>query len=209
MKGFSNLGSFRQWLKSKPRTTRYAKEIIKKHKLNPKLSLQELRTARISELDVSQKPYDKLSSKEKDLRVRALLVKSAMLQGKNLKDAISEEGISIKETQLHLGKFLYHKGGKLAVRQQDSIERARWFFSKGERTSIVINNSETASLISKYLASVQKALRTGQQVLLDPFKKLFVVDINGKKYSFETDLNVLYVLHEMLEDDRPYMIYEV
>jgi hypothetical protein len=46
--------TYGQWLNAQPRDTRYAKEIIKKHKLFPDKSLNQLRNLRISNYDLGK-----------------------------------------------------------------------------------------------------------------------------------------------------------
>ena len=142
------------------------------------------------------------------MRNRSLLALSQIRKGESLTYASKEQGITTKEIQQQLGKYLYKKKGRWTAKPIDRIERARWLFSNGERKTIIINNSKDASLISSYLNFVKKAIIAGDDVHLEPFKGKTVVDISGKKHTFETDLNILYLLDEMIESDHPLQIYD-
>lgn len=68
--------TYEEWEKAKPRDTKYGKEIIRKHKLNPSATLSILRKMKVSKVSPALKPFDTLSDEEIDLRKRALLALS-------------------------------------------------------------------------------------------------------------------------------------
>ncbi len=201
-------GDFDNWLNHKDRSSRYGRSIIKKHSLAPKLSLQELIKSRISDLLISTKSIINLTPTQWDLRKRALLVLANMRNGLSLSNASSIEGVTSKVVKKYLGDAIKKEKGRWIAKPIDRIQRARWFYSNGERVSVIIDNSETASLISKYLNSVKDALLTRDSSKLSQYHDFLVSDINGKKYPFETNLSKIFELEEMIEEDHTRPIYD-
>ena len=200
--------TYGEWLKAQPRDTRYAKEIIRKHKLNPSATLSTLRKMRVSDVSPALKAFSALSPEEADMRNRALYVLSDMRKGKNLTLAAEEQGIRVKDALRHLGNAVFKKGGKWIPTKTDSIERGRWVYSKGKRISIVISNSKDASFLSKYLNAVRIAVTTGREAPLEPFKNVKITGADGKEYPLETNLKKLYELKDQGEDTEFLQIYD-
>lgn len=200
--------TYGEWFKAMPRDTRYAKEIIRKHKLNPSATLNTLRKMRVSDISPAFSAFSKLSPVEKDLRARALLTLSDMRKGKPLTIAAKEQGIIVQDALKHLGNTVYKKNGRWIATQTDSIERGRWLYSNGKRIDVVINSPKDASLISKYLNAVRRALNKGDKKVLEPFKNVTIQGVDGKEYPFETDLDKLYELKEQEEDSEFSHIYD-
>lgn len=205
---FSNkYRTYGDWLKAQPRDTRYAKEIIRKHKLNPSATLGSLRKMRISDVSPAFSSFKILSPEQREMRTRALNALSEMRKGASLTSAAENQGINVKEALRHLGNAVYKKNGRWTAAKTDFIERGRWLYSDGKRVSVVIQSSEDASLISKYLNSVKIALKTGNEEILDPFKNVTIKGADGKEYQFETDLETLYELSEQVENQEFLAIY--
>ncbi|MBP1908439.1 hypothetical protein [Methanolobus bombayensis] len=200
--------TYGEWLKAMPRDTRYAKEIIRKHKLNPSATLSTLRKMRVSDVSPALKAYAMLSPEEVDMRSRALLALSDLRKGKNLTLAAKQQGISLKDALRHLGNAVFKKNGKWVATKTDSIERGRWIYSNGKRISVVVNSSRDGSLISRYLAIVKIAVKNGDKNLLEPFKDVKIRGVDGKEYSLETDLDKLYELKEQVEDSESLPVYD-
>ncbi|UGV41610.1 hypothetical protein J7W08_04810 [Methanococcoides orientis] len=176
--------SFKEWLNAKARNTEYAKRVIKLHELAPSLSLKELLEQGISHLSPALKSWKELSAEERDLRIRALQTLSDMRKGESLTKAAKEQGITRKQAVMHLGRYVYKKKGRWVATHTDKIERGRWFYSDGERISVIINDSGDASLISNYLNAVRWALDTGDKSILQSFKGLKITDVDGEKHCF-------------------------
>ena len=202
-----NFKSFNSWLKAGDRSSRYAKRIIKLHSLEPSAALKDLRGMKITSLSPALKTFSTLTPNERDLRNRSLMVISEMRKGKNLTSAIKEHGINKRDALKHLGKFIYKKKGKWHATKTDNIERSRWIYSQGKRISITINSSSDASLISKYLNAVRRAVKSGDQTILDPYTDIKITDVYGNDYSFETDLDTIYELQDQIEDIEFLQIY--
>ena len=153
-------------------------------------------------------PFLSLSSTQKDLRHRSLQIRNDMFKGKTLTEASRLHGIKYTDVKKNLGKYLYQKGKRWFAKKNARIQRARWFFSKGKRITVIIDNDKTASLISKYLNEVKFTLRDGNTSRLELYKKIKVIDIYGKKHSFEIDFTTLQELDEMIEDPEFLPIYD-
>ena len=72
--------TYGEWLKAQPRDTRYAKEIIRKHNLNPSATLSSLRKMRLSDISPAFNLFNKLSYEK----------------GKSLTSAAKEQKINAK-----------------------------------------------------------------------------------------------------------------
>ncbi|AKB85832.1 hypothetical protein MCMEM_1779 [Methanococcoides methylutens MM1] len=138
----------------------------------------------ISHLSPALKTWRDLSEEDRDLRIRALLTISAMRKGASLTKAAKEQGITSKQAAAHLGKYVHKKKGRWIATHTDKIERGRWFYSDGERISVIINDSRDASLISKYLNAVRWALKSGDESILQSFKGVKVTDVDGGMHCF-------------------------
>ncbi|NPE30688.1 hypothetical protein HNV12_22580 [Methanococcoides sp. SA1] len=200
--------TYGEWLKAMPRTSRYAREIIRKHQLFPDKSLNRLRKMRISDVSATHKAFTSLNPYEKDVRKRSLMVLSEMRKGKSLTEASKEHGVKVQSVLKHLGTSVKKKNGKWVPSKTDHIERSRWFYSDAKRVAVIVNSSKDASLISKYLNAVRVALNTGNDTILEPFKYLKIKGADGKDYPFETDLEKLYELNEQIEDSEFLPIYD-
>lgn len=200
--------SFASWLRAMPRESRYAQEIIRKHYWAPEKSLMELREASLSNLDPTKQPWKSLTPNGKDMRNRMSLVFSDRRAGDSLSQAAKNQGLSLREVLRYGSSYIYKKNGRYYVVAYDSMERGRWMYSEGKRISLVVTNSKDASILSKYLSKVKKALNTGNEEILKPFKGKFIKDADGKKHYFETDLETLYELEEKIEDREGLPIYD-
>ena len=198
--------SFAEWLNQDQRTSRYAKEIIKKHILYPRLTLNELRDIRILNYDISKKSFISLSNREITLRQKALEVINRMRNGESFKNSMNGVDISIRDAKRHLGKALFKKRGRVLARLSDNIQRPLHFYEKGELTEIITRNFRDASKVACYMNAVKKAL-TGDESNLQEFKGKFIIDAKGKKRYFETDLNKLQKISEQIENPEYFELY--
>ncbi|QLC49747.1 hypothetical protein HWN40_05540 [Methanolobus zinderi] len=200
--------TYGEWLKAQPRDTRYAKEIIRKHNLNPSATLSTLRKMRVSDIAPAFSPFNKLSPEQREMRTRALYTLNDMRKGKSLTSAAKEQGINVQDALKHLGNAVSKKNGRWVATKTDSIERSRWLYSNGKRISVVIKSSRDASLISKYLNAVRIAVITGPATKLEAFKGVTIKGVDGKDYPFETDLEKLYELKLQIENPELLPIYD-
>jgi len=200
--------TYGEWLKAQPRDTKYAREIIRKHNLNPSATLSTLRNMKVSDVSLAVKPFDALSPDEKDMRIRAVLALSDLRKGKNLTLAAKEQGIKMKDALRHLGSAVVKKNGKWVATKTDSIERGRSIYSNSKKVSIVVKNSKDASFLSKYMNAVGLALNRGRKTALEQFKNIKIKGADGKEYPFETNLEKLYELNDQIENFELPHIYD-
>jgi hypothetical protein len=136
--------------------------------------------------------------------------------------SIRHDGYPIEDVRLQLGLRLLQQGRSLTATAKEihvsperlrtygerkkAIEKRgrRWVVSKalsrivpiytdGRQLAITVN-SETASLVAKYMAHVRWFLQTNNIRHLKRFVEKAVRDIDGKSHTFETRPNVLYRL---------------
>jgi hypothetical protein len=69
-------------------------------------------------------------------------------------------------------------------------------FSRGRGEIITVAGYDQAAEIGLYMQTVKEAMDSGNQSLLDPFVGKAVRDVHGRRHPYETNLNVLYRLHE-------------
>ena len=141
-----NYQTYSEWLKAKPRDTRYAKEIIRKHNLNPSAKLSSLRKMRVSDISPAFNSFNKLSPEEREMRTRASHTLNDMRKDKSLTSAAKEQGINMQDVLKHLGKAIYKKNGRWIATKTDSIGIDRWLYSNGKRINVVIKSSRDVSL---------------------------------------------------------------
>ena len=85
-------------------------------------------------------------------------------------------------------------------------ERGRWriagddrlrqmpIYSKGEARTVLLRGGAQWSTAGRYMAAVKAARRQNDPSLLDRFRGAAVIDVTGREYPLETNLNVLYRL---------------
>lgn len=200
--------TYGEWLKAQPRETKYAKEIIRKHKFFPDKSLSQLRKLKIGDFDLSQKTWKTLSAQAKRDRTLSLQILREMRKGENLSSVLEKMGLRTEFAVKHLGKNLYKSGGTWKVTKADTIQAEMLIYSTEGQKAIVTASSKDRSLIGEYFASVQKALKNNDPSALDKFKDKKIVDAEGKVHHFETDLDKLYDIMEAQEEPEFLEIYQ-
>lgn len=71
----------------------------------------------------------------------------------------------------------------------------------------VTKHSRDRSLIGMYMAAVSQALESGESTPLADFARKKILNAYGGAHYFETDLDRLYLYHEMQEDPEYLEIY--
>ena len=196
------------WLKALPRDSRYAKEIIRKHQYFPDKSLSQLRKLRISDCVLSKTGWSSLTSGQKSDRKLSLEILREMRRGESLTNILEKRGVSRQFALKNLGGHLQKSGKEWKVTATDNLEVEMSFYGTEGHTSIVTSNSKDRSLIGKYFALVQKALKTNDPSVLEQFKGQKIVDAKGKEHFFETDLDKLYEIAEAQEEPEFFEIYK-
>jgi hypothetical protein len=200
--------TYGEWLKAMPRTSRYAREIIRKHQYFPDKSLNVLRHLRIGEQDLSKVAWRLLSSQEKRDRNLSLQVLRAMRKGATLTQATEKVGVDKRFALKHLGTHLQKSGGRWHVARTDNFQSEMLIYSNGRVESIIVTNSRDRSRIGKYFSAVDKALNKGDSSALGKFKDATIIDANGKEHHFETDLDTLYEILDAQEEPEFMEIYQ-
>jgi hypothetical protein len=201
--------TFTQWVKAAPRTSKYAKQIIRDHERFPNLSLSDLSNLTSANKDMSAVIWDSLTSDEKRDRNLAFEVLRSMRKGERFKNAVDTVGIKRETAIKQLGKYLTKSRGYWRVTSTDSIQAAMAYYDRNQGyISIVTRNSRDRSKIGKYLSAVGKALKTGDDSELRKFRKMVIVDADGNSHHFETDLDALYEIEEAQEEPELFEIYQ-
>ncbi len=200
--------TYGEWLKAQPRDTKYAKEIIRKHKFFPDKSLSQLRNLKIGDFDLSQTAWKTLSAQDKRDRNLSLQILREMRKGENLSSVLEKIGKRTEFAVKHLGKNLYKSGGTWKVTKADTIQVNMLIYSTEGQKTIVTASSKDRSLIGEYFASVQKAIKNNDPSVLAKFKDVQIVDAKGKVHHFETDLDKLYEILEAQEEPEFLEIYQ-
>ncbi|WP_340818285.1 hypothetical protein [Methanolobus sp. WCC4] len=189
--------TYGQWLKAMPRDTRYAKEIIRKHKMFPDKSLKQLRDLKISDYDLSKAKWETLTSLQKTDRRSSFQILRAMRKGASLEQMTKKLGMSNKDAIKNLGRYLYKENGRWKVTKIDSIQAEMRFYDRNAgNTTIVTTSSKDRYLINEYFDAVEKTLKDGDTSRLKKFDNIKLVDAEGNEHSFETRLERLYELDE-------------
>ena len=200
--------TYGEWLKAQPRDTKYAKELIRKHKFFPDKSLNQLRKLKIGNFGLSQTAWNSLSAQDKRDRNLSLQILREMRKGENLSFVLEKIGKRTEFAVKHLGKNLYKSGGTWKVTKADSIQAEMLIYSTEGQRTIITASSKDRSLIGEYFASVQKAVKNNDPSVLAKFKDIQIVDAEGKVHHFETDLNKLYEILEAQEEPEFLEIYQ-
>jgi hypothetical protein len=199
--------TYGDWLKAMPRDTRYAKEIIRKHQLFPDKSLNQLRTLKISDYELSQTAWKNLSSQQKMDRKLSLEILRSLRKGESLTHVLEKRGLRKDFALKNLGNQLQKSNGKWIACKTDSLEVEMSVYTKDGLKSVVTTSSKDRSRIARYFNDVQKALKTGDESVLRKYKKLNLIDAEGKEHNFETDLDRLYEIRETIEEPEFFEIY--
>jgi len=201
--------TFNQWFNAFPRTTEYAKEVIRGHERFPNLSLRDLTHLGIGDKDQSGIAWGNLSSEAKRDRNLAFEVLRSMRKGEKFKNALDTVGIKRETAIKQLGKYLAKSRGYWRVTRSDSIQAAMVFYDRDQGyITIITRNSQDRTKIGKYLSAVSKALKTGNDSGLKKFRNMVIVDAHGNLHHFETDLDNLYDIEEAQEEPEFFEIYQ-
>jgi len=201
--------TFGGWLGAMPRTSRYAREIIRKHERFPTLSLNELRNLRISDHDLSQVAWEALSPAQRRERMLAADVARGMRKGERLGPALARTGARKSDVLRHQGQTAYKSRNYWRINKSDRIQMEMRFYERGVgHITIVTTNSKDRSTVGKYFAAVKKAVNKGDTSALNRFKGRSIVDANGVRHEFETDLDELYAIEDAQEEPEFLEIYQ-
>ncbi|WP_440952224.1 hypothetical protein [Methanococcoides sp. FTZ1] len=200
--------TYGEWLKAQPRTSEYARRIIRFHERFPTLSLKELRNARLKDHNLSTASWNVLKAQEKRDRKLSLQVLRYMRKGVPYSKALEKTGVNRQEANRNLGKYLYKSNGRWRVTATDRIEAEMLIYDRNAGQILITTaNSRDRRLIGEYFAAVQKALKDGDPSVLKRFDGVKITDANGEEHSFVTDLEQLYEIQDAQEEPEFLEIY--
>jgi hypothetical protein len=104
--------------------------------------------------------------------------------------AVAPERLSKYVKQTGVGK----KKGQQWTIGTDRRKREMPLFTSGQIQTITLKNYKDSQSVGKYMAVVSKFLSTNDESVLREFVGESVLDVKGKRHSFETRPNVLYRL---------------
>ena len=155
-----------------------------------------------------QRPWRKLSPRQKLLREKSLAVISELRNTKNktLPQAANDHDITVKNVIRHTNGFK-KTNGKLVVKRWDRIKRVMRVNTDGKEKSIEIKDSRTASVVGRYHNAVKQFLNTGDKTKLSKFRNKKVKDSKGKMHRLETDPQKIVAINQRIEEPEFYEVY--
>jgi hypothetical protein len=118
-------------------------------------------------------------------------------EGKTLQQAAKSAHIAPERLRNYMIQTgVVEKKGRRWTVGPDLRLREIQMFSRARTIVVTVQGYDVAAEIGLYMETVKEAMDTGNQSLLDPSKGKSVRDVKGKRHPYETDLNVLYRLHE-------------
>jgi ribosomal protein L21E len=202
--------SFEEWTSAQPRYSDYTARIARTHARYPSATLSQLRRhprstqsplSAVPRAPPSRVPYALLTARERSARQRSLEVVSESRRGKgSLSTLARRRGIAPKTVRRASGAFRKRAGRWVATRT-DKVQRYLKSYEHGERIEVLVSNSRTATLLSRYANAVGQFVETGDASGLREFKGKTYVDALGKTHTFETDPTALRATFERSESD--------
>jgi hypothetical protein len=202
--------TYQDWSKSRGSNSGYSRRIARGHARYPSASLGQLRRhprsgqtplGGVSPVPPSRVPLAYLRPREQLARRRALEVVSEARRGKgSLSKLARARGIAPKTVRRASGAFR-KRGGRWVVTKTDRVERWLKSYEGGYRTEVLVNDSRTASLLSRYSNAVGRYLETGDPSGLAEFDGKSYRDVNGTVHTFETNPDAIRAAIERSESD--------
>jgi hypothetical protein len=160
-------------------------------------------------MDYSITPWKSLSSHLKRERNLAMEVLRSLRYGNSMTNSLGRIELSFDSVRSHLGSNLFKEKGRWMVLPDDQIEAEMLIYERGRGvTTIITTNSKDRSIIASYFAAVKKALKSGDDTVLDQFRNITIIDSDGVAHTFETDLDTLYDIEESQEEPEFVEIYQ-
>ena len=202
--------TFEAWKTAQPSRTKYVLGIERRRARYPSATLSQLRRhPRASQRPLSEVrrapsyrvPLAHLSPRERFQRERALKVLSEVRRGKGSLTKLGRaERISPRTVRKATGAFR-KRGGRWAATRRDRIERWMKSYEDGRRVEVLIDDSQTATLLSKYAHAVSEYLVTRDPEVFRPFQGKSYRDAFGVEHTFETDGGAILAAVERSESD--------
>ncbi len=202
--------TFADWSKAQSSRSPYVARIERTHARYPTATLGQLRRhpgrgrAPLSEVrraPSSRVPLAYLNQKERLTRRRSLEVVSEARRGKgSLSRLARARGMSPKTVRRASGAFR-KKGGRWVPTRSDFVERWLKSYENGSRVEVLVRDSRTASVLSRYANAVGHYRDTGDPSGLAEFEGKTYRDAAGTVHTFETDPAALRDAFERSETD--------
>jgi hypothetical protein len=202
--------TFKEWANAQPKGSAYVARIVRTHARYPTATLGQLRRhpgvgrpalSKVPRAPTSQIPVAQLSRRELLTRRRALEVVSEARRGKgSLSKLARARGIAPKTVRRASGAFRKH-GGRWVAARSDQVERWLKSYENGSRIEVLVKDSRTASLLSRYANAVGRYRETGDASRLKEFGGKTYRDVAGKVHTFETNAAALRASFERSESD--------
>ncbi len=157
--------------------------------------------------DFSKVGWKKL--KDKDARVSSLEILRLMRKGFSLTKTSEKSRLDVDIVKQHIFSAIFKRKGRWRAKKKDFIERGLTFYEDGESKTIIVSNSERASLIGRYLNDVKKALETGNDKILKKYKRRVIRDAKGKKHKLEIRLEKVREIEEAKEEPEFFAVYRL
>ncbi len=155
-----------------------------------------------------QRPWKKLSPRQKSLREKSLTVLSELrnTKSKTISQAANDNNITVKNVIRHTNGFK-NVNGKPVVKRWDRIKRVMRINSGGKEKSVEIRDSRTASVVGRYHNVVKQFLNTGNKTNLSKFRNKKVKDSSGKLHRLETNPEKIIRINQRIEEPEFYEVY--
>jgi len=202
--------TFEAWLVAHPSRGAYVARISRTHARYPTASLRQLRRhpgarqpplSKVPRAPVYRLPVAALTRTEHLTRRRAQEVLSEARRGKgSLSKLARARGIAPKTVRRASGAFR-KRGSRWVATRSDRVERWLKSYEIGYRTEVLVKDSRTATLLSRYANAVGRYRETGDPSRLKSFTGRTYRDAAGKTHTFETDPAALRDAFERSESD--------
>ena len=155
-----------------------------------------------------QRPWKKLSPRQKLLREKSLTVLSELrnTKSKTISQAANDNNITVKNVIKHTNGFK-KVNGKPVVKRWDRIKRVMRVNTDGKEKSVEIKDSRTASVVGRYHNAVKQFLNTGDRTKLSKFRNKKIKDSKGKSHRLETNPDEIIRINQRIEEPEFYEVY--
>ena len=173
-----------------------SKKSLRKIRLKKRIPVRRRIKIRRKTVPTTARQYFSRSKQFQDTWDSVGQVISKMRSGRiSLRNASKEIGVNpSKVLQLGRSALRKQKNGKYAARKTDHLLRILSILTPEGRREIAVRDSEQASTLGRYWASVQRYLQTGDNSALRKFKGKKITDASGKRHPLITDLKQLTTL---------------
>jgi hypothetical protein len=133
-----------------------------------------------------------MSERHQDLWNAVGQVVTEVRTGSSLSQASRKFGVDLRMVRrLAQSAFRKLKNGRYGVKAFDRLLRVLQILSVSGPQEIAVNDSRQASQIGKHWNAVELYAQTGDASALRDFRGKYVIDANGKRVYFMTDLSEL------------------